>query len=50
MLGVTAKGKDLEEARERAYQAVEQINWQGGFNRRDIGWRALPHKRSSAKS
>ncbi|KAF7138105.1 hypothetical protein RHSIM_Rhsim07G0227800 [Rhododendron simsii] len=50
VLGVTAKGKDLEEARERAYQAVEQINWQGGFNRRDIGWRALPHKRSSAKS
>ncbi|XP_058224186.1 phosphoribosylamine--glycine ligase-like isoform X2 [Rhododendron vialii] len=50
VLGVTAKGKDLEEAWERAYQAVEQINWQGGFNRGDIGWRALPHKRSSAKS
>lgn len=50
VLGVTAKGKDLEEARERAYQAVKQINWQGGFNRGDIGWRALPHKRSSAKS
>ncbi|KAA8545459.1 hypothetical protein F0562_020243 [Nyssa sinensis] len=33
VLGVTAKGKDLEEARERAYQAVEEINWPGGFYR-----------------
>ncbi|KAL5571253.1 hypothetical protein UlMin_020850 [Ulmus minor] len=42
VLGVTAQGKDLEEARDRAYQAVEEINWPGGFYRRDIGWRALP--------
>lgn len=48
VLGVTAKGKDLEEARERAYQAVEQIKWPGGFCRRDIGWRALPLKHYSA--
>ncbi|XP_061995422.1 phosphoribosylamine--glycine ligase [Rosa rugosa] len=41
VLGVTAKGKDLKEAQERAYQGVEQINWPGGFYRRDIGWRAL---------
>lgn len=47
VLGVTAKGKDLEEARDRAYQAVELINWPGGFNRRDIGWRALPQKQYS---
>ncbi|CAN0891216.1 Phosphoribosylamine--glycine ligase, chloroplastic [Linum grandiflorum] len=42
VLGVTAKGSDLAEARDRAYQAVEAINWPGGFYRRDIGWRALP--------
>nr|GMD92921.1 phosphoribosylamine--glycine ligase [Ipomoea batatas] len=47
VLGVTAKGKDLQEARDRAYQAVEQINWPGGFFRRDIGWRALPQKQYS---
>lgn len=47
VLGVTAKGKDLEEARDRAYQAVEEINWPGGFYRRDIGWRALPVKHLS---
>ncbi|KAK1578343.1 hypothetical protein Q3G72_029513 [Acer saccharum] len=44
VLGVTATGKDLAEARDRAYQAVQEINWSGGFYRRDIGWRALPLK------
>lgn len=47
VLGVTAKGKDLEEARGRAYQAIDEINWPGGFYRRDIGWRALPVKQIS---
>ncbi|KAF3451684.1 hypothetical protein FNV43_RR07780 [Rhamnella rubrinervis] len=49
VLGVTAKGKDLQEARDRAYQAVEVINWLGGFYRRDIGWRALPEKQFVTK-
>ncbi|KAJ0079468.1 hypothetical protein Patl1_24665 [Pistacia atlantica] len=49
VLGVTAKGKDLEEARDRAYQAVEEINWPGGFYRRDIGWRALPQKQFASQ-
>ncbi|KAK9050549.1 hypothetical protein SSX86_030480 [Deinandra increscens subsp. villosa] len=47
VLGVTAKGKDLEEARDRAYRAVEEIKWEGGFYRNDIGWRALPLKQKS---
>ncbi|GFY89295.1 glycinamide ribonucleotide (GAR) synthetase [Actinidia rufa] len=50
VLGVTAMGRDLQEARDRAYQAVEEINWQGGFYRRDIGWRALPQKKLSPKA
>ncbi|XP_072978517.1 phosphoribosylamine--glycine ligase-like [Typha angustifolia] len=41
VLGITAKGKTIEEARARAYDAVEVINWPEGFFRRDIGWRAL---------
>uniref|UniRef100_F6HRD3 phosphoribosylamine--glycine ligase n=1 Tax=Vitis vinifera TaxID=29760 RepID=F6HRD3_VITVI len=49
VLGVTAKGKNLEEARERAYRAVEEINWPGGFYRRDIGWRALPRGQFATK-
>ncbi|KAL5982904.1 70-kilodalton heat shock protein [Asimina triloba] len=36
VLGITAKGKDIEEARDRAYQAVEEIKWPEGFFRRDI--------------
>ncbi|XP_009110798.1 phosphoribosylamine--glycine ligase, chloroplastic isoform X1 [Brassica rapa] len=49
VLGVTAKGKDLEEARERAYMAVGKINWPGGFFRSDIGWRALLQKQVASK-
>jgi phosphoribosylamine--glycine ligase len=41
VLGVTATGADLVAARERAYRAVEKINWPGGFCRRDIGRRGL---------
>jgi len=44
VLGVTAKGKDIEEARARAYNAVDAIDWPEGFFRCDIGWRALRHK------
>ena len=41
VLNVCARGKTLKEARERAYAAVDAIDWPGGFCRRDIGWRAL---------
>jgi phosphoribosylamine--glycine ligase len=39
VLGVTAPGADLAAARERAYRAVDLIDWPGGFCRRDIGKR-----------
>jgi phosphoribosylamine--glycine ligase len=41
VLNVTALGKDVAEAKARAYAAVEQIQWDGAYFRRDIGWRAL---------
>ncbi len=41
VLGVTARGRTVREARERAYQAVDLIDWPEGFCRRDIAWRAL---------
>jgi phosphoribosylamine---glycine ligase len=41
VLNVTARGASLQEARDRAYEMVEAIDWPGGFYRRDIGWRAL---------
>lgn len=50
VLGVTAKGQDLEEACDRAYRAVQEVKWAEGFYRRDIGWRALPRKQFSGKN
>ncbi|ESR24961.1 phosphoribosylamine--glycine ligase [Lutibaculum baratangense] len=41
VLGVTALGKTVEEARSRAYAAIDRIDWPEGYCRRDIGWRAL---------
>ena len=41
VLNVTARGDSLVEARARAYEMVDRIDWPDGFCRRDIGWRAL---------
>ncbi len=41
VLNVTATGRDVAAAQKRVYQAVDLIDWPGGFCRRDIGWRAV---------
>ena len=41
VLTVCASGRDLRNARDTAYAAVDMIHWPEGFCRRDIGWRAL---------
>ncbi|MAZ91647.1 MAG: phosphoribosylamine--glycine ligase [Oceanicaulis sp.] len=41
VLNVTASGETLHYAVERAYAAIDQIDWPEGFCRRDIAWRAL---------
>ena len=41
VLGVTALGESIGAARERAYAAVDRIDWPEGFCRRDIGARAV---------
>jgi phosphoribosylamine--glycine ligase len=41
VLTVCATGNTLTAARDRAYEAVDRIDWPTGFCRRDIGWRAL---------
>jgi len=41
VLGVTAAGETLEEALDRAYQAMAEIHFEGIYYRRDIGHRAL---------
>jgi phosphoribosylamine---glycine ligase len=39
VLDITALGKDFDLARERAYAAVDRVDWPKGFCRRDIGRR-----------
>ena len=46
VLAVTARGRTIGEAQKRAYQGVTAIDWPGGFNRTDIGWRALAREKS----
>jgi phosphoribosylamine--glycine ligase len=41
VLGVTATGGALEEALNRAYQAMAEIEFEGIYYRTDIGHRAL---------
>lgn len=41
VLNLTATGESLHYAADRAYAAIELIDWPEGFCRRDIGWRAL---------
>jgi phosphoribosylamine--glycine ligase len=41
VLGVTAIGKDLSEAVQKAYQAAEKIKFEGSFYRKDIGQKRL---------
>jgi phosphoribosylamine--glycine ligase len=49
VLGVTAIGKDLNEAISRAYGAVDLIRWTDCFFRRDIGAKALRRGASSSR-
>jgi phosphoribosylamine--glycine ligase len=41
VLTVCASSRDLRDARDSAYAAIDLIDWPEGFCRRDIGWRAL---------
>jgi phosphoribosylamine--glycine ligase len=48
VLNVTARGGSVTQARERAYKAIAAIDWPEGFNRRDIGWRAVQREKRDA--
>jgi phosphoribosylamine--glycine ligase len=45
VLNVTALGRTVGEAQERAYRAIDLIDWPEGFCRRDIGFRAVERER-----
>ena len=44
VLCVTALGETVLQAQQSVYQAVEKINWDGMFYRKDIGYRAIARK------
>ena len=46
VLNVTATGKTVGEAQEKAYAAIEHIDWPQGFYRHDIGWRAVEREKA----
>ena len=41
VIGVTAKGDDLQSALDKAYEGVAKISFEGAHYRKDIGQRAL---------
>ena len=41
VLNVTATGANVTEAQQRAYRAVDRIDFASGFFRRDIGWKEV---------
>jgi phosphoribosylamine---glycine ligase len=45
VLDVSALGRSVKEAQQRAYEAISRIHWPEGFYRHDIGWRAAERER-----
>ncbi|MFP3542604.1 phosphoribosylamine--glycine ligase [Rhizobium sp. SIMBA_035] len=41
VLNVTATGTSVSDAKRHAYALLDQVEWNNGFCRRDIGWRAV---------
>ncbi|MCJ8517581.1 phosphoribosylamine--glycine ligase [Pseudorhizobium tarimense] len=41
VLNVTATGATVADAQAKAYALIELVDWENGFCRRDIGWRAI---------
>lgn len=45
VLSVTAFGETISQAQQAAYEAVNLIDWENGFWRKDIGWRAVEREK-----
>lgn len=48
VLDVTATGKTVRQAQQKAYKAIKLIDWPEGFYRHDIGWRAIEREKADA--
>ncbi len=49
VLNVTATGKTVGEAQARAYALLDKVDWDNGFCRHDIGWRAIEREKSAVR-
>ncbi|MBM3608726.1 MAG: phosphoribosylamine--glycine ligase [Alphaproteobacteria bacterium] len=48
VLNITALADSVSQAQANAYAALAQIDWPGGFFRRDIGWRAIAREQDKS--
>ena len=48
VLNITATGATVGAAQEKAYAALDHIDWPQGFCRRDIGWQAVAREKAGA--
>jgi phosphoribosylamine--glycine ligase len=46
VLNVTAMGSTVSVAKDRAYAALDRVEWDNGFCRRDIGWQAVEREKA----
>ncbi|URK88382.1 phosphoribosylamine--glycine ligase [Rhizobium sp. RCAM05350] len=46
VLNVTAMGSTVSAAKDSAYTALDQVEWDNGFCRRDIGWQAVEREKA----
>jgi phosphoribosylamine--glycine ligase len=49
VLNITARGISVTQAQQRAYAAVDRIDFPDGFCRRDIGWREVARENGGAR-
>jgi phosphoribosylamine--glycine ligase len=47
VLGVTAVAASVKEAQRTVYEALEKLDWPGGFYRKDIGYRAVTREENN---
>jgi phosphoribosylamine--glycine ligase len=48
VLNVTAIGETVAAAQAKAYAAVAAVDWENGFYRHDIGWRAVEREKAGS--
>jgi phosphoribosylamine--glycine ligase len=46
VLNVTAMGATVSAAKDSAYAALDKVDWDNGFCRRDIGWQAVEREKA----